>query len=89
VAEVVPVKLVQELLDKMRPLRLRSHDAHVALEHVDELGQFVEIGTAQENADAGAARIVGGGPMSIPFLLASYAANSQGSMKGHHRQART
>src|SRR5262245_15919538 len=43
--------LVLELRDEKRTLGPRSDNRHVALEHVPELGQFVDVGLAQELAD--------------------------------------
>src|SRR5689334_21672905 len=51
VAQHVLRDAVLELLDEERPLRSRSDDRHVALEHVPELRPLIEIVTAQEGAD--------------------------------------
>ena len=42
-----------------RQQRARPHDAHVALEHVDQLGQFVNAGAADQLANGGHPRVVG------------------------------
>ncbi len=43
---------VLELLDEEGPLRARADDGHVALEHVPELRQLVDVVLAQPAADA-------------------------------------
>ena len=42
-----------ELLEERGPDRAGADDAHVALQDVDELGQLVELGRAQDPADPG------------------------------------
>jgi hypothetical protein len=39
-------------------VRARADDAHAALQHVEELGQFVQRAAAQEGAEGGDARVV-------------------------------
>src|SRR5262245_51102545 len=58
VAQHVLRNAVLELLDEERPLRARTHDGHVALQHVPELRPFVEVVAAQERADPGCAVVV-------------------------------
>ena len=50
--------LVLELVDEGRPLRARTDDRHLALEHVPDLRQLVERGAAKEGADASSSRVV-------------------------------
>ena len=47
------------LLDLAGQRRARAHHAHVALEHIEELGQLVEGILAQKAAERGDARVVG------------------------------
>lgn len=49
-----------ELFDEVRPFWSRANEAHVAVEDVEDLRQFVEPGGADEFADFGNARIVFG-----------------------------
>ena len=53
---VVLVDSLQMAFDKVRHLRARAYDAHVAPENIEELRQFVQIQLAQESG------IVGSGP---------------------------
>ena len=41
-----------------RHLGTRPHEAHIAHQHVPELGQFIQLGLAQKAADPGDARIL-------------------------------
>src|SRR5580765_1368988 len=50
---VVAVDLTPEDLDVFRPFRSRPDEAHVASQHVDELGKFVERRPTQEHSEAG------------------------------------
>ena len=54
-ADHVERHLVAELLHEMRNFRPRANDAHVAFEHVDELGQFVDGELADQRAEERAA----------------------------------
>ena len=47
----------------------RAHDAHVALEHVEKLGQLVDIGLAHEVAKGKLARVVLGGLHQVGILI--------------------
>jgi hypothetical protein len=58
----------QMALDEMGHLRARTDNAHVPPQHIEELGEFVEVELAQDRSNVGAARIVGSGPS--PFRLA-------------------
>lgn len=49
-----------ELFDEVRPFWSRANEAHVAVEDIENLRQFVEPGGADEFADFGNARIVFG-----------------------------
>ena len=49
-----------ELLDEVRALGARADEAHVAVEDIPDLRQFVEAGGADEGADARDARVVVG-----------------------------
>lgn len=54
-AEVVQVGVLGDLVRELGP---GADEAHVAPEHVDELGQLVYAGAAEKGANAGNARIV-------------------------------
>src|SRR6185312_2092331 len=54
---VVVLELSPELLDEDRTLGTRSDDRHVVSQHVEDLRQLVEAGSAQEAAQLGNARI--------------------------------
>ena len=62
VPEVVIRQDFAELFDKNRPFRARSHQAHLALQDVPKLWQFVEIRPSQKCPKPGAARICRRGP---------------------------
>src|SRR2546425_1568928 len=62
VAEHVTGHPAPELLHKARALRARTHEAHLAPQHVEELRQLVEAPASQESAPSGTARVVRGGP---------------------------
>src|SRR5215470_9210543 len=62
VAEHVAGHGLAEPLDEDRPLRTRPHHAHLAAQHVDELGQLVEAEAPEEGAEPSAARVAGVGP---------------------------
>ena len=49
---------MRELLEEQRPDRARADDAHLAAQHVPQLRQLVELGGAQDPADA---RLLGRG----------------------------
>src|SRR3954465_3425947 len=51
----VPVDILSEELHEFRPLGAWPDQAHLAAQHVDELGQLVERRLAQQAPDAGAA----------------------------------
>ena len=52
-----------ELFDEVRPFWSRPDEAHVTVENVEDLRQFVEPGGADEFADFGNARVVFGGQL--------------------------
>lgn len=52
-----------ELFDEVRPFWSRADEAHVAVEDIENLRQFVEPGGADEFADFGNARVVFGGQL--------------------------
>src|SRR5579859_4477624 len=54
VAVLVAGYLAHEALDELGPLRPRPDQAHVAAEHVQQLGELVQGGVAQEAPDRGA-----------------------------------
>ena len=56
-----PPLLRRVALDVVGMLRPRADQAHLALDHVEQLRQLVELGPAQEAADARDPRIVAGG----------------------------
>lgn len=58
-----------ELLDEVRALGARADEAHVAVEDVPDLRQFVEAGGADEGADARDARVVVGRELRAGVLL--------------------
>ena len=45
------------MLDKMRPLRSRADETHVAAEDVEELRQFVQVRRAEDRPEARPARV--------------------------------
>src|SRR5438067_422508 len=47
----VPGKAIAKLGDKIRSLGPRAHQRHVAVEHVEELRQFVQTEAAQQRAE--------------------------------------
>jgi hypothetical protein len=47
-----------ELFNEVRTLWARPNYAHIAFKHIEELWEFVEAGSAQKCADAGATGIV-------------------------------
>lgn len=55
--------LLFELFDEVRPFGSRADEAHVTVEDVEDLRQFVEPGGADKFADFGNARIVFGGQL--------------------------
>src|SRR5712691_13083573 len=69
VAEHVLRNPLLELLYEGRPLRPRPHQAHVPEDHVDELGQLVEVEPAQPDPDGRAARVLGARPYRARVLL--------------------
>ena len=54
---------------KIRPLRARADQAHVALEHAEELRQLVDAGHPHEAAHARDAVVAGGGPARLAVFL--------------------
>ena len=50
--------LASECCDLRRKRRTRSDEAHLAAQHVDQLGQLVEAGLSEKPADRGDARIL-------------------------------
>lgn len=61
VADHVALDELAVLLVVRYGVRAGADDAHAALEHVDELGEFVQRGSAQDGANTGDAGIVAGG----------------------------
>src|SRR5262249_30855878 len=78
-AHAVERDLMGELLDEARPLRPRANEAHLALQHVDELRQLVNPRAAEKPPDAGHARVVDRGPfrLAVRLRLADHAAELQ------------
>ncbi len=72
VAGVITIKLGQEPLDKEGTLGTRANDAHIASEHIQKLGEFIEIRGAQERADCSATRILLAGPTRVSLFAAAY-----------------
>lgn len=58
-----------ELFDEVRPFRSRTDEAHVAVEDVEDLRQFVEPGGADEFSDFGNARVVFGGQLGTGIFF--------------------
>src|SRR4051794_38443349 len=52
-ALAISLDLRLEQLDELGPFGSRAHEAHLTLEHVEELRQFVERRGAQDFADLG------------------------------------
>ena len=53
------------LAGELGSLGPRTDDGHITLEDVPELGEFIEPGPAEEPADGGDPRVVGGGPARL------------------------
>src|SRR6185436_13286939 len=60
---------VPELLDEVRTLRPRTHNRHIAAEHVPELREFVDVRPPQEPAERGHTGIVWHRPYRSAILL--------------------
>src|SRR5258708_40142513 len=64
-ADLVPGRVSLDLLleqgGEMRALRSRPHQAHLATQHVEDLGHLVEAGSAHETANPGDAGVVPAG----------------------------
>ena len=58
-----------ELFDEVRPFGSRADEAHVAVEDIENLRQFVEPGGADEFADFGNARVVFGGQLGTGIFF--------------------
>lgn len=58
-----------ELFDEVRPFGSRADEAHVAVEDVEDLRQFVEPGGTDKFADFGNARIVFGGQLGTGIFF--------------------
>lgn len=58
-----------ELFDEVRPFWSRADEAHVAVEDVEDLRQFVEPGGTNEFTDFGNARIVFGGQLGTGIFF--------------------
>ena len=69
VAHGVVGDLVGELIHKKRPLGAWPDQAHVTVEHVEELRQFIDAQQPDDVADAGDAAVVGGGPARFAVFL--------------------
>src|SRR6185295_2237677 len=69
VAKHVSRHATPELFDEARPLRSGADQAHLAAQHVEELGQLVEAPAPEEPAQPGATRIVRRGPYRAGLRL--------------------
>ena len=58
-----------ELFDEVRPFWSGTDEAHVAVEDIENLRQFVEPGGADEFADFGNARVVFGGQLGTGIFF--------------------
>ena len=65
-----------EQVDELRALRAWADDRHVALEHVPQLRELVEVRPAQEAAGRRRARIAGLGEHGLAGPLRRHAASS-------------
>src|SRR5689334_566009 len=54
--------LSYEIVDKTRPLRTRTDEAHIAAQYIDELRQFIDPKLPYQRPDAGYARVTGRRP---------------------------
>ncbi|MNR39620.1 hypothetical protein D3C85_1578440 [compost metagenome] len=55
-------------------MRARADQGHAALQHVDELRQFVDGGAADEAADGGDARVFAGGLLDLLVVVHAHRA---------------
>jgi hypothetical protein len=62
VSEHVSWDVGAETFDEFRAFRAWTDEGHLAEEDVEELGEFVEAGFAEESSDGGGSRVVVGGP---------------------------
>ena len=60
---------VAELFYEHGPLGPWPHEAHITLQDVEELGQFIDVGVPQPLADARAAAVMVGGPNRARLTL--------------------
>ena len=60
---------MRQLVDEERALRARPDKAHVATQHVEKLGQFVDAQATNDVADACDAVVVGAGPARLAVLF--------------------
>src|SRR2546429_4292020 len=78
-----------KFLNQNGPFRAWSHQAHVALEDIPELGQFIQTQPPQERAQRGAAWIVLLGPhrAGLAFSIVAHGAKfhhaKDGAIKAH------
>ena len=54
-----------EFLNKKRPLRTRSHQAHVPYEDIEELRSLIDTGLAYKMPHRRHSRVVGGSPLLL------------------------
>jgi hypothetical protein len=66
---IVERYLLTEILDKLRPLRTWTDEAHFAAQNVYELRQFVETVLAESTANTSDSRIVGPSPLGFTVGL--------------------
>src|SRR5882672_4203691 len=72
----VEENLLLEILDELRTLGARSDEAHVAHQHIEELGQLVETSPAEERPHLRHPRVALGGPHRprLPFGVLTHGA---------------
>lgn len=68
---VVAGHVLQELAHKVRAFRPGADHAHVTLQNVDELRQFIETCLSQEYAEPGSPGVILRGPARVPFFTIS------------------
>jgi hypothetical protein len=72
-AQRIVLDVLAQLGEDARALGARADDVHVALDDVEQLGDFVETGLAKEATDGGDARIALRGPYGTSSLLCIHA----------------
>src|SRR5439155_23457261 len=71
--------LLSKHCDKFGPLRPWAYEAHLASEHVDQLGKLIDPSAPYEAADSGHSSIVDGSPrgLAVLFLVRTHGAKRE------------